>query len=777
VKVDAAMKQLRLLIVDDSPDDASLIVRHLQPEFTPVYHRVENAEEMHAALEKGGWQLVVSDYLMENFSGLAALQMLHEHGDDIPFIMVSGQMGEDVAVEAMRAGAHDFLIKDRLSRLIPAIKRELKEALVRRERMLAEEALDTTEAHFRSLVEHSLVGIFMLQDDVLCYANPKFGQIFGYPPEDLIEQKSMLDLVTPGNRDAMVARFLRPLKENSESRHFFFTGQRSDGSAIELEMTGTPTQQDGSPAIIGTVLDITERKRAEAELNKLWHAVEQSPVSVLITDVNGTIEYVNPKVVEVSGYSVDELLGQKPSILKSGEMDREFYQDLWTTISSGREWHGDIRNKKKSGELFWESGSISAVRDPEGRITHYVAVKEDVTERKRAIDQLRQVQKMEAVGQLAGGIAHDFNNLLTVINGYSTLLTRGLESGSPMRKEAEQILRAGERAADLTRQLLSFSRRQIMEAKVLNPNSHVRSVEKMLRRLIGEHIELVTTLPTDVGFIKIDPGQFEQIIMNLVVNARDASEAGGSITVETGNCDLDEEFVQFHPGAVPGNFVRLTVTDQGVGMDDEVKRRLFEPFFTTKEMGRGTGLGLATVYGIVKQSGGYIEVISEPDQGARFNIFLPRVFQQAEATKRPSFDEPMDGSHTILVVEDEPGVLNLVVHTLRKRGFNVMETTDPEHAVTLFEEHQGEIDLLLTDVVMPFMSGPTLAEILTRKNPQLKVLFMSGHTENRASLEKILEQGVHFLPKPFTSDALARKVRESLTGQPAQQQSATGGSN
>jgi two-component system, cell cycle sensor histidine kinase and response regulator CckA len=778
VKVDAAMKQLRLLIVDDSPDDASLIVRHLQPEFTPVYHRVESAEEMHAALKKGGWQLVISDYLMENFSGLAALQMLHEHGVDIPFIMVSGQMGEDVAVEAMRAGAHDFLIKDRLSRLIPAIKRELKEALVRRERMLAEEALDTTEAHFRSLVEHSLVGIFMLQDDMLCYANPKFGQIFGYPPEDLIEQKSMLDMVSPGNREAMVDRFLRPLKENSESRHFFFTGQRSDGSPIELEMTGTPTQQDGSPAIIGTVLDITERKRAEAELNKLWHAVEQSPVSVIITDVHGTIEYVNPKVVEVSGYRVEELLGQKPSILKSGEMDREFYQDLWKTISAGREWHGDIRNKKKNGELFWESGSISAVRDPEGRITHYVAVKEDVTERKRAIDQLRQVQKMEAVGQLAGGIAHDFNNLLTVINGYSTLLTRGLESGSPMRKEAEQILRAGERAADLTRQLLSFSRRQIMEAKVLNPNNHVRSVEKMLRRLIGEHIELITALPTDVGFIKIDPGQLEQIIMNLVVNARDASEAGGSITVETANCELDEEFVQLHPGAVPGSFVRLSVTDHGIGMDDEVKRRLFEPFFTTKEMGRGTGLGLATVYGIVKQSGGYIEVISEPEKGARFNIFLPRVFQQAEAPKRPTFDEPMDGTHTILVVEDEPGVLNLVVHTLRKRGFNVIETTDPEQGVTLFEEHQGEIELLLTDVVMPFMSGPTLAEILTRKNPQLKVLFMSGHTENRASLEKILEQGVHFLPKPFTSDSLARKVRESLTGQPAQQESAaTGGSN
>jgi two-component system, cell cycle sensor histidine kinase and response regulator CckA len=755
---------LRILIVDDSPEDAALIIRELQREFSPSYERVETACEMEEALDKGGWHIVISDYVMPAFSGLAALRTLHERGVDLPFIMVSGQMGEDAAVEAMRAGAHDYLIKDRLSRLIPAIKRELNEAVVRRERKTAEEALNATEARFKSLVEQSLVGIYMLQDDVIIYANPKFCQIFDYQPDELIEKRSLLDLVARDDQIRVIGQFLRPLKEECESLHFFFYGRRCDGSTIDLEVNGTRTRLNGNPAVIGTLLDITERKRAEAELSKLWRAVEQSPVSVVITDLLGRIEYVNPKFVEVTGYSEQELVGQNPSILKSGTMEKEFYQNLWQTISSGREWHGELHNKKKSGELFWESGSISAVKNSEGMITHFVGVKEDITERKRSIDQLRQVQKMEAVGQLAGGIAHDFNNLLTVINGYSTLLIRALESGSPMRKEAEQILRAGERAADLTRQLLSFSRRQILEPKVLDINHQVKTVEKMLSRLIGEHIGLVTRLAADIGFIKIDPGQFEQIVMNLVVNARDASETGGEISIETANCELDELFSLLHPGSVAGSYVLISVCDQGQGMTEEVKRRLFEPFFTTKEMGRGTGLGLATVYGIVKQSGGYIEVISQPGEGARFNIYLPRVFQPAEILKRQAVDDLLQGTQTILVVEDEPGVLNLVVHTLRKHGFKVLETTDPENGVALFDEHADSIDMLLTDVVMPFMSGPTLAEILVGKNPQLKVLFMSGHTDNKVSFEKILEKGVNFLPKPFASDALVKKVKETLAG-------------
>ncbi len=770
--------ELRILIVDDSAEDAALIVRQIQREFSVSYERVETPEEMQAALENGGWQIVISDYVMPKFSGLAALKLLHDQGMDLPFIMVSGQMGEDAAVEAMRAGAHDYLLKDRLSRLTPAIKRELNDAVVRRERRMAEEALSATEARFHSLVEQSLVGIFMLQDDIFIYVNPKFGDIFDYEPQQLIDSRSLLELVAPEDQIKVMTRFLRPLMEGCDSLHFFLRGKRRDGTLIDLEVNGTRTWVNGSAAIIGTLLDITERKRAEAELSKLWRAVEQSPVSVVITDLFGRIEYVNPKSIEVSGYSEQELIGKNPSILKSGLTDPKVYEELWSTITSGREWHGELHNRKKNGELFWESGHISAIKNSEGQVTHFVGVKEDVTERKLAIEQLRQVQKMEAIGQLAGGIAHDFNNLLTVINGYSTLLVRSLDQGSQAHKEAEQILRAGERAADLTRQLLSFSRRQILEPRVLDINKQVKAVQKMLQRLIGEHIGLVTSLSEDAGFVRIDPGQLEQIVMNLIVNARDASEIGGVITVATTNFELDREFSHLHPGSLPGSYVRLSVADQGQGMSEEVKQRLFEPFFTTKEMGRGTGLGLATVYGIVKQSGGYIEVVSEPGQGACINVYLPRASEPLPAPTAHPAEEEIDSSHTVLIVEDEPGVLNLVVHTLRMRGFTVFAATDPEQGIALFEEHSQEIDMLLTDVVMPFMSGPALAEQLIARKRELKVLFMSGHADDRANLEKILEKGMQFLPKPFAGDALIRKVRETLKGGAAQTAlEISGGSN
>ena len=754
---------LRVLIIDDSPDDARLIVRELQREFDPIIDRVETAAELTAALHSENWDVVISDFVMPQFSGLSALKLLQQLNIDLPFIMVSGQMGEVVAVEAMRAGARDYLIKDNLTRLIPAIKRELKEAFVRKERRKAEEALHATEARFQSLVEQSLVGIYLMQDGIFSYVNPKFARIFGYQQNELIDSKTIFDLVAESDRDKVTEGYANLLEESAQSLHFCFQGVRKYAKSIELEAHGAKTELNGKPAIIGTLLDITERKRAEEELRKLWRAVEQSPVSVVITDTMGNIEYVNPKFTAVTGYDEQEVLGKNPRILQSGTMNPDDYRKMWETITAGKEWHGEYHNKKKNGELFWESASISAIKNAAGQVTHYVGVKEDITERKKSIEQLRQAQKMEAIGQLAGGIAHDFNNLLTIINGYSTLLLRSLDKDSPQHKEAEQILRAGERAADLTRQLLSFSRKQILAPKVLDINKQVKNIEKMLCRLIGEHIMLVTDLDEDVGLIKIDPGQVEQIIMNLVVNARDASEEGARIVIETANTELDDEFAATHPGSVPGSYIMLSVSDDGMGMTEDIKRRLFEPFFTTKELGRGTGLGLATVYGIVKQSGGYIDITSEPDQGTTFRIFLPRVHQQMDQVTRASTaEEAPQGSQTILVVEDEPGVLNLVVHTLKKKGYNVLETTDPLEALEIFDQHQATIDLVLTDVVMPFMSGPKLAETLTQKKPDLKLIFMSGHTDDKVNFEKILEKGVPFLAKPFVNGSLVKKVGHAL---------------
>jgi PAS domain S-box-containing protein len=754
--------ELRILIVDDSPEDAMLIIRELQKEFIPIYKRVESPEGLKQELRNNLWDVIVSDYVMPQFSGLAALSIVQQNKLDLPFIMVSGQMGEDMAVESMRSGAQDYLIKDNLSRLIPAIKRELNEAKIRVQRRDAEESLRATENRFQSLVEHSLVGIYLLQNTQFTYVNPKFARIFGYQQNDIIDAKTFLDLVPEEDKQNFSDNFLQPLTERTRNLHYFFQGRRKDSVIIEIEAHGTRTELNGNPAIIGTILDITERKHSEDELRKLWRALEQSPVSVIITDIKGNIEYVNPKFSLITGYELEEILGKNPRFLKSGSTNPEIYKELWNTIISGGEWHGEFQNRKKNGDLFYESVSISPIRNSEGQITHYVGVKEDITERKKAVEHLRQVQKMEAIGQLAGGIAHDFNNLLTIINGYSTILIRSIEAESPHHREAMQILKAGERAADLTRQLLSFSRKQILEPKVININLLIKSVENMLSRLIGEHLHLITNINRTVGLIKIDPGQIEQIIINLVVNARDASETGGRITIETDNCTIDEAVSSLTPDLIPGKYVILSVSDEGIGMTDDVKRRIFEPFFTTKELGRGTGLGLATVYGIVKQNGGYLEVNSQPDKGTTFKIFIPQAYQETELDVTCTNNKLPHGNQTILVVEDEPGVLELVVSTLSSNGYNILKTTDPLEAISIFEENKANIDLLLTDVVMPFMSGPKLAETLSELKPGLKVILMSGHTDDRISLEKILAKGVPFIPKPFANGALLSKVAQTL---------------
>ncbi|ABB32147.1 multi-sensor hybrid histidine kinase [Geobacter metallireducens RCH3] len=637
---------LRVLIIDDSPFDTELVIRELNSCFITHFRRVDTAEEMLDALASATWDIVISDYVMPSFSGLNAIALLRKEGYTTPLIVVSGKIEDEAAVETMRAGANDYILKDNLARLVPAIRRELEESEVRR-----------------------------------------------------------------------------------------------------------------------------QKKKVEDELRKLSHAVEQSPVSIIITDQNGTIEYVNPKFTQVTGYGVDEAVGQTPRILKSGKMPDSEYRRLWETITSGREWHGDIINKKKNGDLFWERASISAIKDAEGVITHFVGVKEDISEQRRtelahkqAMNQLRQAQKMEAIGQLAGGIAHDFNNLLTVINGYSTMLLHEMPVDDPFRSEVNEILKAGERAADLTHQLLAFSRRQMLEPKVININHLVRNMEKMLKRLIRENIVMHASLYEQLGVVKVDPGQVEQIIMNLLVNARDALGNGGIITIETADVYLDKTFVNENPGAVEGNYVMLAVHDNGEGMTEETRRKIFEPFFTTKGQGKGTGLGLATVYGIVKQSGGYIQVASELGQWTSFRVYFPRVDSEAWQEETVTSHEGPKGNETILVIEDEIGVLNLTAHTLKRNGYEVLQASSPSEASRIFSTNHHRIDLVLSDVIMPEKNGPALVREFREKLPDLKILFMSGYTDDTISSPQIIDEHAAFINKPFTPDVLVERVRDVLEG-------------
>jgi two-component system cell cycle sensor histidine kinase/response regulator CckA len=490
-------------------------------------------------------------------------------------------------------------------------------------------------------------------------------------------------------------------------------------------------------------------------------AIEQSAEAVVITDVRGTIDYVNPAFTRMTGYTREEALGGNPRLLKSGKHAPEFYEQIWKTILNGEVWRGELINRRKDGSLYTEQMNITPVRNLRGEITQFIATKHDVTASKRLDEQLRSVQRLEAIGRLAAGVSHDFNNLLTVIAGYGQFLR---ESVRPEALAAvEEILRATERASALTRQLLAFSGRQNLAPQTLNLNSVVTNTEKMLTRLIGKDIDLVAVFQPDLGRVRADEVQIEQVIMNLVVNARDAMPGGGKITIETTNVQLDETYSQTHTAIVPGRYVMLSVADTGGGMDTETQAHIFEPFFTTKKTGEGTGLGLATVYGVVKQSGGNIWVYSEPGQGAVFKIYLPRI---DAPPPEPRSSQPRavstGGSETVLLVEDEQGVRLLVCKVLEKLGYNVLEAQESQHAIEIIEQYPEFIHLLLTDLVMPHIGGKELAKRISAVRPKAKVLYMSGYTDDAVVRHGMLEPGAAFIQKPFTPEGLARKVRETL---------------
>ncbi|MBI1882080.1 MAG: PAS domain S-box protein, partial [Chloroflexi bacterium] len=507
------------------------------------------------------------------------------------------------------------------------------------------------------------------------------------------------------------------------------------------------------------------RARLTQTYQRLTTVVEQSAESVLITDTEGTILYVNPAFEHTSGYSRAEVVGQNSGILRSEKQDAAFYKEMWATISAGQVWRRRFISQRKDGTLYTEDASISPIRDESRAIVNYVEVRRDVTRELQLEAQYHQSQKMEAIGQLAGGIAHDFNNLVTVINGYSELvLHRYLGQSDPSRKFLEEIKKAGERAASLTGQLLAFSRKQVLQPKILDLNRVVVEVNKMLQRLIGENIEVTTLLVPGLAPIKADPNQLEQVLINLAVNARDAMPSGGKLTIETANVTLDLAYARQHAEVTPGEYVMLTVSDTGVGMTEAIKARIFEPFFTTKEQGKGTGLGLATCFGIVKQSGGSIEVYSELGRGTTFKVYLPCIEEAISCSTKPvEADKLPYGTETILLVEDGVSVRTLAANVLREQGYTVLEAANGEEALYLIQgQPETELHLVLTDVVMPQMGGRELADQLKTVRPDIKVLFTSGYPDDAIVHHGVLEPGIAFLEKPFTLAALARKVREVL---------------
>jgi PAS domain S-box-containing protein len=757
--VESGREPLRVLLVEDERADAELVLAALRRGGFDVHDDVVGTEAaFNERLDAGPYDIVLADYRLAGWTGMGALRALKRRTLDTPFVLVTGSLGEERAVECLKEGAADYILKENLARLPVAVRR----------------AIEDKRLH-------------------------------------------------------------------------------------------------------------ADRRRHEDVIRKLTLVVDQSPASVIITDTTGRIEYVNERFVQVTGYSVHEAIGQNPRIVKSGRTPPDVYHALWSALRRGATWRGEILNRRKDGRLFWDAVTVSPIRNAEGVVTHFVGMQEDITDRRRAQeeleasearfralaeasfdgivvvdegivreanpglermlgfptdeiigrpvldfvadesleevrlrvdqdiegtyevvlrrrdgrklraeatarilhhkgrslrvaalrditerrvleDQLRQAQKMEAVGRLAGGIAHDFNNLITVITAYSDLLLEDLGVGDPRREDMELIRKAASDAAALTRQLLAFSRQQIVEPRLVRLEQVVTGAEKMLKRLIGEDVELVSVAGPEPATVFIDPGQLEQVLMNLVVNARDAMPRGGALTIEARVTELDDNYVRTHRPAVAGRYALLAVSDTGIGMDEETRARIFEPFFTTKEPGKGTGLGLATVYGIVKQNGGFIWVYSEPGLGSTFKVYLPLAEQGAmpAAAPAPTGDHAGQGTETVLLVEDSPAVRSATRAILSRYGYAVLEAPDSEVALRIAASHGGPIHLLLTDVVMPGASGRELAEQIARIRPGTKVLFMSGYTDDAIVRHGLLQSEIAFLQKPFSPEVLARKVRQVL---------------
>ena len=614
-------------------------------------------------------------------------------------------------------------------------------------------------------LEHSPIPVWTTRDEHIVFANRAAADLIGADSPSALVGRSVFDFVAPEYHELVRWRSRQELELGRETPVVEEQMITVDGRRVDVQVTTFRFLHEGRHARHVSFIDITDRKRSERRLLEMSERFRELADNVRevfsIIDVKRRrVLYVSPGYELIWQRSCESLYQQADSWMDALHPDDD--ARVRKSVESLGMFTDEYRILRPSGETRWIRARTFPVRGADGELLRTVGFWEDITEWKRLEQQLIQSQKMDAVGRLAGGIAHDFNNLLTVINGYATMLSEHPDLPPAMKGDLQSIRRAGDRAASLTAQLLAFSRKQLLQPKIIDLNVTVREVEPILRRLIREDVELKTVLPAQQVCVKADPTQIEQVLLNLVINARDAIQGTGTITIETGTVEFDVESARLHGDCGPGRFAMIAVSDTGRGMSAHTQDRIFEPFFTTKGLGQGTGLGLATVYGIVKQSGGTILVYSEERIGSVFKVYLPLMgrAEDVEHTSQPAAVK--GGNATILIVEDEEQVRNIACAVLRARGYFVLEASNGEEALSPANPHPARIDLLVTDVIMPKMGGPELALRLAAGNPEMRVLFISGYTENAVIHKGMLEPGLHHLAKPFTPDALARKVSEVL---------------
>jgi PAS domain S-box-containing protein len=765
-------KALRILILEDVPMDAELVEYELERAGIPFVSRLADSRESFLqSLEDFHPDVILSDYTLPRFDGMTALSLARAKSPTIPFLIVTGSVNEETAVGCMKAGATDYLLKSNLARIGPAIEAALEREQARAERIRAEEALAASERRFRSLVQNSsdLVTI-VARDGTILYASDSAERIVGYTADGLV-RTSLLSYTEPDD-----ANSIQGLLQNSNgapSGPAEFRLRRGDGTAVWLEAVSTNLLED--PTIKGIVLnarDITERKLADLALReseeRYRDLFDNASDLVCMAAPDGSLLYVNKAWRHGLGYSEAEISQLRLLYLVHPDNREDFSAVLNRVLNGERLDHVELQLVPKTRPPITVEANLSCTYN-DGRPAVIRGIYRDVTERNRVEEHLRRAERMQAAGKLAGGVAHEVNNMMTGVIGFSGFLLQSLEPQDPRRSDIEEVIRAGTRAADVTQQLLAFTRQQHMQPQLLNINSIVTGTEKMLRHSLGEDKDLVLRLGSAGGQIRADRGQLEQVLINLVLNARDALNVRGRVTIETGSAVWDQSYTERHAGVeLPlGRYVLLAVSDTGCGMNQDLQARIFEPFFTTKPVGQGTGLGLSTVYGIVKQSGGFIWVYSEPAKGSVFKIYLPEVVSPAATAATPdSSTVDARGSETILIIEDEPVVRHLASRGLREQGYVVVEAMNGSEALQYIKQRPGSVDLVISDVVMPEMGGRELGQHLAQLEPGLPILYMSGYTGEDVVQRGLLDAGAPFQQKPFTPRNLASKVRSMLDQAP-----------
>jgi two-component system cell cycle sensor histidine kinase/response regulator CckA len=755
--------QLRILILEDSDEDARLIVRALTGGgFDAHYEIVATSEDFTHRFQSNRYDLLLADYRLPDWTGMDALSWVRNFGSSIPFILVSGTLGDDLAVECIKAGATDYVLKEKLDRLPLACRRALNESSVRMERDRAEKELHETAEQYRLLFEANPLPLWVFDRESLVFlaVNEAAVRHYGYSREEFLNM-TIRDIRPPEDVPALLQSVAQQVEGLSKTE--IWKHRKRDGTIIDVEITTHGLRVRGKSAILTLAHDVTEQRKAQEALRhsekRFATAFRSSPLPMTIsTRAEGRYLDVNDAFLKMTGYARADVVNRTTTELKFWLYPQDRV-DMLQQISAGNVVAGfETRVRTRSGDI--RLAEISAGLVELDGVPCILAITQDITEGRRLEEQFRQAQKMEAIGRLAGGIAHDFNNMLGVIIGNSDLLKERLED-EEVQGRATAIKNAAERAASLTRQLLAFSRRQVLSPRVLNLNAVMHSLNNMLAHMIGEDIEFAAVPGQDLGSVKADPVQVEQAIMNLAVNARDAMPRGGKLLIRTFNADVDEAFASQHSAIRPGAYVVLSVSDTGCGMSEETRLHMFEPFYTTKTLGKGTGLGLSMVHGFVNQSNGAIWVYSELGKGTTFKIYLPRVDEEV-SRELPLPPQPVrTGSETILVVEDEEPLRLLIADILTGSGYDVLRAASGEEALTVAGQ-RGRIDLLVTDVIMPGQNGSELAATLRALIPELKLLYMSGYTGDLITQHGGLEIEDLLLEKPFTKNSLLTKIRAIL---------------